>query len=57
MILMESFKSRQKMKVKDASIVGYIEKIEKTKGCLFFSNEGHLTLSKSRKVRKILCVP
>lgn len=53
-ILMESFKTRQKMNVKDAareagSIVGFNEKTVRRHRNDFFSNKGHLTLSRQGK--------
>lgn len=52
-ILMESFMSRQKMKVKDAAQeAGSVAVFnEKTQECLF-SNEGHLTLSRQGKYER-----
>ena len=56
-ILMESFKSRQKMNVKDAarevgSIIGFNEKTVRRHRNDFFSNEGHLTLSRQGKYKR-----
>ena len=56
-ILMESFKSRQKMNVKDAareagSIIGFNEKTIRRHRNDFFSNKGKLTLSRQGKYER-----
>ena len=56
-ILMESFKTRQKMNVKDAakeagSIVGFNEKTVRRHRNDFFGNEGKLTLSRQGKYKR-----
>ena len=56
-ILMESFKTRQKMNVKDAakeagSIVGFNEKTVRRHRNDFFGNEGKLTLSRQGKYER-----